>query len=85
MSIRPLIAGIAALLLATGTAQAMQVDRSNTWCARQGAKFPGDRYHYNEFVEKCHKRHGTKPCWGLANNDTCEMETEQHGNRWRLK
>jgi hypothetical protein len=76
---------IAVLFLATGTAHAMQADISNTWCGRQGAKFTGDRQHYYEFVEKCHKRHSTKPCWGLWGNDTCEMETEQRGNGWRLK
>jgi hypothetical protein len=54
---------IAALFLAMGTAQAMQTDISKTWCARQGAKITGDRRTYWGFIEKCHKRRGTKPVW----------------------
>src|SRR5262249_14059995 len=60
------LAGIAALLLATGTAHAMQHDFSNTWCAKHippSAEI--DREHYYAWIEKCHRRRGTKPVWKL--------------------
>ena len=61
-----LLIGIAALFLATGTAQAMQHDLSRTWCAKH---IPDsamvDREHYYAWLEKCHARRGTKPRWGL--------------------
>jgi hypothetical protein len=58
------------------SAHAMMVDLSNTWCARQGDKITGDRWAYWDFIEKCHKRKGTKPCWGVpmpkGEMGTCE-------------
>jgi hypothetical protein len=60
------LSGIAALLLATGTAHAMQHDMSNTWCAKNIPKRAMvDREHYYAWIEKCHARRGTKPRWGL--------------------
>jgi hypothetical protein len=62
-----LLTGIAALFLATGTAHAMPHDLSNTWCADhipESAMI--DRVHYYAWIEKCHRRHGTNPCWGLT-------------------
>ena len=61
-----LLSGVAVLLLATGTAQAMQHDMSNTWCAKNIPKRAMvDREHYYAWIEKCHARRGTKPRWGL--------------------
>jgi hypothetical protein len=61
-----LLTSIAALLLATGTAHAMQHDMSNTWCAKNIPKRAMvDREHYYAWIEKCHARRGTKPRWGL--------------------
>jgi hypothetical protein len=55
------LAGIAALFLATGAAHAMQIDVSRTWCARHA---PGDdRETYYAWLDKCHKRKGTKARW----------------------
>jgi len=47
-------------------AHAMPHDLSNTWCAGhipESAMI--DRVHYYAWIEKCHRRHKTKPCWGL--------------------
>jgi hypothetical protein len=60
---KTLLPAITALLLATGTAHAMQADISKTWCARQGDKITGTPQEYWGFIEKCHKRRGTKPIW----------------------
>jgi hypothetical protein len=66
-----LLTSVAALLLATGTANAMPHDLSETWCAKHGgeAKHSGkgvaSRAEYYAQIERCHRRHGTKPCWGL--------------------
>jgi hypothetical protein len=60
------LAGIAALFRATGTAHAMPHDLSNTWCAEhipESAMI--GRVQYYAWIEKCHRRRGTKPCWGL--------------------
>jgi len=58
------------------SARAMVVDLSNTWCARQGDKITGTPQEYWDFIEKCHKRKGTKPCWGVypdpGKYGTCE-------------
>jgi len=59
---KTLLTGIAALFLATGTAQAMEHDLSNTWCAKH---IPTSAYRgretYYRWIEKCHRRRGTKP------------------------
>jgi hypothetical protein len=57
-----LLSGVAVLLLATGTAQAMQHDMSNTWCAKNIPKRAMvDREHYYAWIKKCHapQRHKT--------------------------
>jgi hypothetical protein len=59
-------AAVVALFLTTGTANAMQHDMSNTWCAKNIPKRAMvDREHYYAWIEKCHARRGTKPRWGL--------------------
>src|SRR5262245_28090095 len=59
-----LLTGIAALFLATGTAHAMDHDLSNTWCARHSGEHGRDRTEYYAWIDKCHRRRGTKPCYG---------------------
>ena len=68
-----LLTGIAALFLATGTAHAMPHDLSNTWCADHASDHVSDsgrhlsgREEYYAWIEKCHRRHGTNPCWGIT-------------------
>lgn len=51
---------IATIILAR-SAQAMQIDVSRTWCARNGPAI--DREHYYAWNAKCHARRGTKPRW----------------------
>ena len=59
------LTSIAALFLATGTAQAMQHDMSNTWCAKNiPERVMGSREEYYAWIKKCHTRRGTKPRWG---------------------
>ena len=62
-------------------ARAMWTDVSNTWCARQGDKMPGSpsRWDYWDYIEKCHKRRGTRPCWTQPGGTTCEMPM---GKEW---
>jgi len=60
-----LLTGITALFLATGAAHAMPHDLSNTWCAKHGGEGAAGRVEYYAQIERCHRRHGTKPCWGL--------------------
>jgi hypothetical protein len=60
-----IIASIAALFLwQPGAAHAMQHDFSNTWCAKhipESAMI--DREHYYAWLEKCHRRHHTRPLY----------------------
>jgi hypothetical protein len=71
--IKTLIGVVAALLLwQTGAAHAMQHDFSNTWCAHNWDR-PGNdvrgRDEYYAWLEKCHRRHHTRPQWGLPEHD----------------
>ena len=67
-----IIVGCVALFLATGAAHAMQHDFSNTWCAHNWDR---PQYHvygrdaYYAWLEKCHRRHHTRPQWGLPGLD----------------
>jgi hypothetical protein len=70
---KTLLTSIAALLLATGTAHAMNHDFSNTWCA---CNIPNsaqiDRVHYYAWIEKCHRRHHTAPLYAQP----CDLNEE---------
>jgi hypothetical protein len=61
-------------------ARAMWTDVSKTWCARQGRNFGGTPQEYWDFIEKCHRRKGTRPCWSQQpEGTTCEMPM---GKKW---
>src|SRR6516164_5034419 len=84
MKIKLLLIGTAALFLATGTAHSMQHDFSNTWCACNiPEKAMIDREHYYAWIEKCHKRRGTKPRWALPCEPNAEYEPPRRCEPWK--
>ena len=70
----PIIAGCVVLSVqcASSGAHAMQHDFSNTWCAHnwdrpQYRVYGRDKYY--AWFEKCHRRHHTRPIFGLPGYD----------------
>src|SRR5262249_42247026 len=65
MKISTFIAAVL-LFMALRPAQAMQHDFSNTWCAKHIPESAmKDRTTYYSWIDKCHRRRGTKPVWKL--------------------
>src|SRR5262245_51731195 len=64
-------------------ARAMQVDLSNTWCAKHHPQWANkDRTTYYAWNDKCHRRRGTQPCFGLVGEGTCEIQVCMRNGRF---
>jgi hypothetical protein len=65
------------------SARAMHLDLSNTWCARHQYRATGDRMAYYAWIDKCHRRRGTRPCFGLLGEGTCEINYDDYPKKMK--